>query len=333
MKNKLFFRIIAAFSSSLIILSVFMPFTNIENISLWDIYNNSNMLYMPIMIIIFGSIGLIFFLLNVKTEFGYATSGAMIFFTVMQLVQAIVNDTVATLGIGFYFVAIGGILTGFMAFLCNLKSKEKTDNIQSPNMSQGNSQNIIKQFVNDSENIQYENQEELSNTRVLSQNTEMKQSISQPSSIQQTENQDVQIEPTINQAIPEVSQPYVDSFETMSDSSTSFNQPIPEISEVSEPAINGLKLSNMGEQANENTINNNPEILPNRDFNSSVSAPLPSDIQNTQAELLDNSEAKIPNPVVRDFMDNSIPNSTPVINDNSSNSSNMQNLDIFGNFK
>ena len=126
MKNNLIYRIIGAFSSSLIIISVFMAFTNITSTSLWDIYTDLDMVYMPIMIIAFGSIGVLFFSLNIKTEFAYATSGAMIFFSVMQLVQAITNNSVSTLGIGFYFVALGGLLTGIMAFLCNIKHKVET---------------------------------------------------------------------------------------------------------------------------------------------------------------------------------------------------------------
>ena len=126
MKNNLIYRIIGAFSSALIVISVFMAFTNVTSTSLWDLYNDLDMMYMPIMIIIFGSIGVLFFSLNIKTEFAYATSGAMIFFSVMQLVQAITNNSVSSLGIGFYFVAIGGIMTGMMAFLCNIRHKVET---------------------------------------------------------------------------------------------------------------------------------------------------------------------------------------------------------------
>ena len=174
MKNNIVFRIIGAFASSLIILSIFMAFTNIESISLWDIYNNSKMLYMPIMIIVFGCIGVIFFSLNIKTEFAYATSGAMIFFSVTQLVQAIINNTVSTLGLGFYFVAVGGIMVGLMAFLCNIKHNNKVlSNETMPNTNSNeiyNSEivnlklennneekNIIKPIINDNYNINNDN--------------------------------------------------------------------------------------------------------------------------------------------------------------------------------
>lgn len=127
MKNKLIFRILGALASALIIVSVFVPFVSVTGYSpsLWETYELTNSLYLPIMIIVFGAIGVIFFALNIKTEFAYMSVGAISFFVIMQTIDVLDQGVFNTLSIGYYFLVIGAVITGLMAFLTNLKSKKK----------------------------------------------------------------------------------------------------------------------------------------------------------------------------------------------------------------
>lgn len=142
MNKKLIFRILGALSGALIIVGCFIPFISAygSSVSLWDQYGKAGTLYLPIMIIIFGVIAVIFFSLNIKTEFAYMTTGAVLFYVIMETVTLI--DKFEFVSIGYYFLAIGSILTGVMAFLCNLKSKVKisqvpvNENIGQPSMVQ-----------------------------------------------------------------------------------------------------------------------------------------------------------------------------------------------------
>lgn len=132
MKNKLIFRILGALASALIIVSVFIPFINVTGYSpsLWESYKLINALYLPIMIIVFGAIGVIFFALNIKTEFAYMSVGAISFFAVMQTIDILNQGVFSTLGVGYYCLVIGALVTGVMAFLTNLKTKNKVEVVQ-----------------------------------------------------------------------------------------------------------------------------------------------------------------------------------------------------------
>lgn len=127
MKNKLIFRILGALASALIIVSVFIPFVSVTGYSqsLWQAHSSVGTIYLPIMIIVFGAIGVIFFSINIKTELAYTSSGALLFFLIMQTIPIIDQGTFGTLSVGYYCLVIGTILTGIMAFLCNLKTKQK----------------------------------------------------------------------------------------------------------------------------------------------------------------------------------------------------------------
>lgn len=132
MKNKLIFRIIGALASALIIVSVFIPFVSVTgySTSLWQTYETIKSLYLPIMIIVFGAIGVLFFALNIKTEFAYMSTGAITFFIIMQTIDVINQGIFKTLSIGYYLLAVGAILTGIMAFLTNLKTKVKEEKVE-----------------------------------------------------------------------------------------------------------------------------------------------------------------------------------------------------------
>lgn len=127
MKNKLVFRILGALSSALIVASVFIPFVSVTGYSqsLWQTYEAINTLYLPIMIIVFGVIGVLSFAINIKTELAYTSSGALIFFLITQTIPVIEQNLLSTLSVGYYCLATGTILTGIMAFICNLRTKKK----------------------------------------------------------------------------------------------------------------------------------------------------------------------------------------------------------------
>lgn len=135
MNRKTIFRILGALASSLIAVSVFVPFTNTSGnlISLWQSYESLDALYLPIMIIVFGAIGIMFFSLNIKTEFAYMSSGATLFFVVMETIDILDKGMFNTLNVGYYFLVVGSILTGLMAFLTNLKpNKKEIDTVNQP---------------------------------------------------------------------------------------------------------------------------------------------------------------------------------------------------------
>ena len=132
MNKKLIFRILGALASALMIVAVFVPFVKVTgySVSLWESYELVDSLYLPIMIIVFGAIGVIFFSLNIKTEFAYMSVGAILFFIVIQTIDIVNQGTFNTLNIGYYFLIVGTILTGIMAFLTNLKFKEKNNKVE-----------------------------------------------------------------------------------------------------------------------------------------------------------------------------------------------------------
>lgn len=127
MKSKLIFRILGAISSALIIVSVFIPFIKVVGYSqsLWQTNSTLGTLYLPIMIIVFGAIGVLVFSINIKTELAYATAGALLFYLIMQTVPVINQGVFNTLNAGYYCLAVGTVLTAIMAFLCGLKLKQK----------------------------------------------------------------------------------------------------------------------------------------------------------------------------------------------------------------
>ena len=331
MKNKLFFRVIGALFSSLIIISVFMPFTKLDTQSLWDMYHSSNMIYLPIMIIVFGSIGVLFFSLNVKTEFAYATSGAIIFFTVVQLVQAINYNTVESLGLGFYFLAIGGLVTGLMAFLSNLKGKKE----KKETLTQMPAMNVISVPVqNDALPQNFNNV----NSQYISSVSSLADTVTPQVPVPEINNVTSQVPvPEINNVTPQVPVPEINNVAPQ--------VPVPEINNVT-PQVPVPEINNVTPQVPVPEINN---VIPQ------VPVPEMSNTNNSLNENVQNIAINpIPkdtlvgqqnsNPVVSQFIQtnsdtsdisNTVSLNNPVtVNSNNTNqNSNMQDLDIFGNFQ
>ena len=149
MNKNLIFRILGALSSALIVVSVFLPFFNVDGYSesLWFSGGQTNALYLPILIIVFGLIGIICFSINVKTEFAYSTSGAIIFYVVMTTVDYLNQDKFGLLSIGYYCLLVGAIFTGIMAFITNKRAKVKIIepiNEQSSNVNLNQVNNVVQ---------------------------------------------------------------------------------------------------------------------------------------------------------------------------------------------
>lgn len=125
MIDKLFMRVLGAISSALIIVSVFVPFSTIVDTGLFGLYDNLDMIYVPITIIVFGAIGVLAFSINIKTEFAYTTVGAISFFLIMQTMEVLNNGIgLSKFSLGYYFLLIGDLLTLIFTFLSNLKRKK-----------------------------------------------------------------------------------------------------------------------------------------------------------------------------------------------------------------
>jgi len=128
MDKKLLIRILGAVSAALIIVSVFVPFVSNENgtQSIWGQYTGFSM-YLPIMIIAFGILGVIIFSINMMVETAYISTGAIAFFTIMQTAQAIIESKFSTFALGYYFIGLGTVILGIMTFLSLLMNKEKNN--------------------------------------------------------------------------------------------------------------------------------------------------------------------------------------------------------------
>lgn len=127
MKSKLVFRVLGALASALIIASVFIPFVSVTGYSqsLWETHSAVGTIYLPIMIIVFGVVGVLVFSTGFKTELAYASAGGLLFFLIMQTIPVIDQNLFSTLGVGYYCLVIATLLIIIMAFICGLRVKYK----------------------------------------------------------------------------------------------------------------------------------------------------------------------------------------------------------------
>lgn len=283
MNNKLIFRILGAISSALIAVSVFLPYVSVTGYSenLWNSYQVTNTLYLPIMIIVFGVIGVIFFALNIKTEFAYATAGAVLFFVVMRTFDIANQGTFNTLGVGYYFMAIGSVLTGVMAFLCNMGPKKiKTVSVAVENNPVEN-QTLNK--INDLSSIQ----------NTVEENITPVQPINNIEPVSMNPIPEQAISPIQEQPIQSIPEPEV--------------SPIPEISVVQEQPVMPIPDTNIAPEIVEPIQKIEPQVNMNnpvvRDIQPEVTAQQPVN------PVIEQFAEKPANPVVQEFMvNNSQPN-------------------------
>ena len=212
MNKKLIFRIFGSIASALIIVSLFIPYVsaygNSQNI--WEMYWSSNSSYLPIMILIFGAIGVVFFALNIKTEFAYMSSGAILFYSIIQTFEAVNANSFEYLSIGYYCLFIGAVLTGLMAFLANLKSKKRIEEVQTSSISeQPQVSEQVDKLYNQQENIDLNQTKQINNEINPSPVQPSPVQVESPQVLQPINNADIQpINPTVIEE-PVVQRPVV----------------------------------------------------------------------------------------------------------------------------
>lgn len=314
MNKRLVFRILGALASALIIISVFVPFVSVTGYSqsIWQTYKSLETLYLPIMIIIFGAIGVIAFAINVKTELAYTSTGALLFFLVLQTIPVIESKTFNTLSVGYYFLVIGTVLTGVMAFLCNLKQKIK----EVPKQEES-----VKNQVSMLEQIDKLYDEQLQNNTIQENNT--LNNIVQPLPIQGEVNNVVNPIPVQNNVNENIVQ-------------TQVIEPVP-IQSLNNIEVVNQNNNSIVDGINQGMPQGNPVI---QEFNQNVPQGNPVMQEFNQNVPQANPVASEFNPMVSQTIDQSQPNIVepqPIANApkvdimaDQTNNSNNSNLDIFG---
>ena len=115
-------RITGVIFSLLIIASVFLPYNSVNNNPLFS-PKNSGELILSIVIILFGVVSIILYALNFYIEFPISTSGAVLFFVIIEAVYAIGNKTFSEFSTGYYLLALGAILLFINTIIMILSSK------------------------------------------------------------------------------------------------------------------------------------------------------------------------------------------------------------------
>lgn len=335
MNKKLIFRILGALSSALIIVSVFLPYmsNNGNSISIWETYKALDSLYLPIMIIVFGAIGVIFFSLNFKTEFAYMSAGAISFFVIMRTIDIINQEAFEYTSIGYYCLAIGAVFTGVMAFLANLKDKNNSQSMENVNNTQPSMLDQIDKLYNEQSSNEItpiqpinniESIQPLNNVEPIGMNfnnmsnleqTQIVDQYSNQNSVQyaepQVQNTDVYNEYLVQNSVPNPApvetyntQPYQD-LNNMMNNSMYTNQEFNVTQPVEQQVISQPSPA-METPINEAQYVNSPIVEPNN-------------IQNVQPQAPVQQAVVTPNPVVQQFTN---PASTQPVNNDA--------MDIFG---
>lgn len=313
MKNKLIFRILGALSSALIIVSVFVPFVKVTGFSqsLWQ--TNINTLYLPIIIIVFGAIGVLLFAINLKTELAYSTTGALLFFLISQTIPIINQGTFNTLNVGYYFLVVGTLLTGIMTFLCGIKTKQKP--VEEVKVEETKEDSMINQIDRLYENQTVQtNETEINQVEMIQplQSIESLNPIAQNNnslnmSMEENESESENLNDLLQPAV-ETNQQEVQPVENNSIVEEEFNQPTvieetkQEINNVTNPVVSEFEPPKPQEQS----IVSNPVV-------SEFAIPQVNEVNNVQQEtpqpsiqnqvVVENTQPVVsaPNPVVSEF--------------------------------
>lgn len=304
MKNKLIFRILGALSSALIIVSVFVPFVKVTGYSqsLWQ--TNVNTIYLPIIIIAFGAIGVLLFATNLKTELAYSTTGALLFFLITQSIPIINQGTFSTLNVGYYFLVVGTLLTGVMTFLNGLKSKQKV--VEEVKVEETKEDSMINQIDrlyenqavqnNDTEINQVEMIQPLQSIQPLESVVQNNNSLNMPIEENETENLNDLLQSTTQTNIEEkttIEQPIVEE---------AFEQPTvieekQEINNASNPVISEFEAPKQEEAVPPS----NPVVsefeVPMQETSTPVSNPVVSEFEAPKREV----PVQPANPVTSEF--------------------------------
>ena len=182
MKKRIFPRIIGILSGIVIIASLFLPFIKDAG-TLYEIYTVNKQMYLLIAIGFFGLLPIILYAVGKKTEYGYMSVGAMLFFVMFQLTNIIAQNSIKTLDIGFYIMVGGIVVLTLVTFIVNKKSNESStdeqivpmsNNISNPLERNGLDASIgednFKEEYNNSNGVNNLYQEQNPSTSVLSSN-------------------------------------------------------------------------------------------------------------------------------------------------------------------
>ena len=132
MNKSLLLKILGILGGLFVVVGLFIPYVKVTGFSqsLWQTYVENKQIYLAIIIMIFGLLPIILFLINKKTEFSYTSVGALGFFLIIQIVDTVSNNTFNTLSFGFYVMLIGTILIGVITLLLDKKGKVNVLNEQ-----------------------------------------------------------------------------------------------------------------------------------------------------------------------------------------------------------
>lgn len=329
MIDKLFMRVLGAISSALIIVSVFVPFSTIVDTGLFELYDNLDMIYVPITIIVFGAIGVLAFSINIKTEFAYTTVGAISFFLIMQTMEVLNNGIgLSKFSLGYYFLLIGDLLTLIFTFLSNLKRKKSVSPV----------------IIEDNSSIPVSIQNIYSNLQGVNQvpQTPNINNMQQPQGLNMAVNNQMQV-PNLginNQIQPQVPiQPINQNINPISlDQTPGLNSNLTntkQINQVSQEPINNLNPNPIGLEpipelnVNLTSLNSNiPPIAPviqpqNETVDMPKMNPVLAEFTNNNIQQVQNNKSTSTNT----FLNNQV-NQTNT--NNQSNSTAPSSLDIFG---
>lgn len=326
MIDKLFMRVLGAISSALIIVSVFVPFSTIVDTGLFELYDNLDMIYVPITIIVFGAIGVLAFSINIKTEFAYTTVGAISFFLIMQTMEVLNNGVgLSKFSLGYYFLLIGDLLTLIFTFLSNLKRKKSVSPV----------------IMEDNSSIPASNQNIYSNLQGVNQVPQMPNinNMQQPQGLNMAVNNQMQV-PNLginNQIQPQV--PINQNINPINlDQTPGLNSNLTntkQINQVSQEPINNLNPNPIGLEpipelnVNLTSLNSNiPPIAPviqpqNETVDMPKMNPVLAEFTNNNIQQVQNNKSTSTNT----FLNNQV-NQTNT--NNQSNSTAPSSLDIFG---
>ena len=120
-------RVFGVLFSILIIASVFLPYGK-NGVPLF-VLNNTSEIILPVLIMAFGALSILLYILNTHCEFAISTSGAVLFFVVIEAVYAISNKTLNEFNLGYYALAGGSVLLFFNTILILFTKKKVKEEV------------------------------------------------------------------------------------------------------------------------------------------------------------------------------------------------------------
>ncbi len=239
-------RIFGVLFSILIIASVFLPYGK-NGVPLF-VLNNTSEIILPVLIMAFGALSILLYILNTHCEFAISTSGAVLFFVIIEAVYAISNKTLNEFNLGYYALAVGAVLLFFNTILILFtKKKVKEEPVAVENTSVNNNTVV--------------------NETVPVQNVDMINELNYEKPIEPVT---PVIEP-VEQSIMFEQQPIVEPTPVVEQQPISFDEPVIQEPQVQQPEVN---VFNTPTQTVETPIQ---ELEPISDINygSVVNNPLP----------------------------------------------------------